>query len=65
MKADDQGRYLPLFASAISDGNLNLKKHGKTEINLQSVMIGNGITDLCESSLIMLQDLSLTYSLNY
>ena len=48
-KADSQGRYLPLFASAVSDGNLNLKKHGKTEINLQSVMIGNGITDLCKS----------------
>ena len=48
-KANGQGRYLPLFASAVSDGNLKLKKHGKTEINLQSVMIGNGITDLCKS----------------
>lgn len=44
-----QGRYLPLFASAVSDGNLKLKKHGKAEINLQSVMIGNGITDLCKA----------------
>jgi cathepsin A (carboxypeptidase C) len=43
-----QGRYLPLFASAVSDGNIALKKQGKTEINLKSVMIGNGITDLCE-----------------
>jgi carboxypeptidase C (cathepsin A) len=60
-KADDQGRYLPLFASAVSDGNLNLKKHGKTEINLQSVMIGNGITDLCESNPDLLEDPSLTW----
>jgi len=49
----------------VSDGNLALKKHGKTEINLQSVMIGNGITDLCQSSLSMQQNPALTSSLDY
>ncbi|KAL7418832.1 hypothetical protein Q5752_006516 [Cryptotrichosporon argae] len=39
------GRYLPLFASAVYDGNRELVKKGKEPINLQSVMIGNGITD--------------------
>jgi cathepsin A (carboxypeptidase C) len=42
------GRYLPVFASAVVDGNKALKRMGKTPINLQSVMIGNGITDFCE-----------------
>ncbi|RSH85597.1 hypothetical protein EHS25_003736 [Saitozyma podzolica] len=39
------GRYLPLFASAVVDGNKALIKEKKTPINLQSVLIGNGITD--------------------
>ncbi|WVR03482.1 hypothetical protein IAU60_000473 [Kwoniella sp. DSM 27419] len=39
------GRYLPVFASAVLDGNRDLIKHKKTPINLQSVMIGNGATD--------------------
>ncbi|WWC99367.1 hypothetical protein V866_006268 [Kwoniella sp. B9012] len=39
------GRYLPVFASAVVDGNRKLIKEGKTPINLQSVMIGNGVTD--------------------
>ncbi|KAK4684296.1 hypothetical protein P7C73_g5896, partial [Tremellales sp. Uapishka_1] len=39
------GRYLPVFASAVVDGNRQLKADGKKEINLKSVMIGNGITD--------------------
>ncbi|OCF45215.1 cathepsin A (carboxypeptidase C) [Kwoniella heveanensis CBS 569] len=39
------GRYLPVFASAVVDGNKALVKAGKTPINLQSVMIGNGVTD--------------------
>jgi cathepsin A (carboxypeptidase C) len=40
-----QGRYLPVFASAVYDGNAALIKSGQAPINLQSVMIGNGITD--------------------
>jgi cathepsin A (carboxypeptidase C) len=38
-----------LFASAVHDGNSKLIAKGKTPINLQSVMIGNGITDNCKS----------------
>jgi cathepsin A (carboxypeptidase C) len=49
-KTDAQGRYLPVFASAVYDGNAKLLAKGKTPINLQSVMIGNGITDNCESA---------------
>ena len=39
------GRYLPVFAAAVFDGNAKLIEEGKTPINLQSVLIGNGITD--------------------
>ncbi|KAH9487388.1 Carboxypeptidase Y-like protein A [Psilocybe cubensis] len=39
------GRYLPLFASAVYDQNTKLIEAGLTPINLQSVMIGNGMTD--------------------
>ncbi|KAK8845458.1 hypothetical protein IAR55_006171 [Kwoniella newhampshirensis] len=39
------GRYLPVFASAVIDGNKALIAEGKTPINLQSVLIGNGGTD--------------------
>ncbi|KAF8880906.1 serine carboxypeptidase [Gymnopilus junonius] len=39
------GRYLPLFGSAVYDQNVKLKAAGMTPINLQSVMIGNGMTD--------------------
>ncbi|PPR07804.1 hypothetical protein CVT26_014989 [Gymnopilus dilepis] len=39
------GRYLPLFASAVYDQNARLVTAGMTPINLQSVMIGNGMTD--------------------
>lgn len=46
--AHRQGRYLPVFASAVYDGNAKLLAKGKEPINLQSVMIGNGITDSCE-----------------
>jgi hypothetical protein len=35
-----QGRYLPLFASAVYDQNTRLVAAGMTPINLQSVMIG-------------------------
>ena len=47
---DCQGRYIPLFASAVFDGNKALVAEGKTPINLQSVMIGNGITDLYKTT---------------
>ncbi|KAL1407126.1 hypothetical protein Q8F55_006540 [Vanrija albida] len=39
------GRYLPIFASAVYDQNKELVKAGKEPVNLQSVLIGNGITD--------------------
>ncbi|KAA1475365.1 alpha/beta-hydrolase [Dentipellis sp. KUC8613] len=39
------GRYVPLFASAIYDQNVQLAAAGLTSINLTSVMIGNGMTD--------------------
>ncbi|ORX35568.1 Alpha/Beta hydrolase protein [Kockovaella imperatae] len=40
------GRYLPLFASAVFDNNAKLKKDGIEPINLQSVLIGNGLTSI-------------------
>ncbi|KAK7461330.1 hypothetical protein VKT23_008509 [Stygiomarasmius scandens] len=40
------GRYIPLFASEIYDQNARLVEAGLTPINLTSVMIGNGLTDL-------------------
>lgn len=41
-----QGRYLPAFASYIYDQNQVAKVAGKPTINLKSVLIGNGITDV-------------------
>ncbi|KAJ7057134.1 peptidase S10 serine carboxypeptidase [Mycena amicta] len=41
-----QGRYLPLFASEIHDQNQLAKVDGRPVINLQSIIIGNGITDI-------------------
>ncbi|EIN10271.1 peptidase S10 serine carboxypeptidase [Punctularia strigosozonata HHB-11173 SS5] len=40
------GRYLPVFASEIYDQNQIAKAENRTVINLQSVLIGNGITDI-------------------
>ncbi|KAG1863717.1 Alpha/Beta hydrolase protein [Suillus subluteus] len=40
------GRYLPIFASEIYDQNEIAKAEGRPTINLQSVLIGNGITDI-------------------
>ncbi|KAJ6629865.1 Alpha/Beta hydrolase protein [Mycena sp. CBHHK59/15] len=40
------GRYLPLFASAVYDQNPYLVEAGIPPINLTSVMIGNGLTDI-------------------
>ena len=39
-----QGRYLPVFASAVYDSNARAKAENRTEINLKSVLIGNGLT---------------------
>lgn len=36
-----QGRYIPLFASAVYDQNEELVKAGLTPINLDSIMIGS------------------------
>jgi hypothetical protein len=41
-----QGRYLPVFASEIYDQNQVALRQGRPTINLQSVLIGNGITDI-------------------
>ncbi|PFH46066.1 hypothetical protein AMATHDRAFT_156566 [Amanita thiersii Skay4041] len=40
------GRYLPVFASEIYDQNSIAIKQGQGPINLKSVLIGNGITDI-------------------
>ena len=40
-----QGRYLPVYASAVYENNKVLKAAGIEPINLKSVMIGNGVTD--------------------
>ncbi|KAF9448461.1 peptidase S10, serine carboxypeptidase [Macrolepiota fuliginosa MF-IS2] len=40
------GRYLPVFASEVYDQNQIAKKEGRPTLNLQSVLIGNGITDI-------------------
>ncbi|THU81285.1 serine carboxypeptidase [Dendrothele bispora CBS 962.96] len=40
------GRYVPLFASQVYDQNARMVEAGLTPINLTSVMIGNGMTDL-------------------
>ncbi|KAF8551275.1 alpha/beta-hydrolase [Imleria badia] len=39
------GRYIPVFAAEVYDQNAKLLAAGLTPINLQSVMIGNGIVD--------------------
>lgn len=39
------GRYIPVLASAVLDGNKRNKAEGRPEVNLKSVMIGNGWTD--------------------
>ncbi|KAF8317341.1 peptidase S10, serine carboxypeptidase [Clavulina sp. PMI_390] len=39
------GRYVPLFASEIYDGRTKAIKEGRTPVNLQSIMIGNGFTN--------------------
>ncbi|EPT00094.1 peptidase S10 serine carboxypeptidase [Fomitopsis schrenkii] len=40
------GKYLPVFASYIYDQNRIANAAGRDAINLQSVLIGNGITDI-------------------
>ncbi|KAH7106100.1 serine carboxypeptidase [Auriculariales sp. MPI-PUGE-AT-0066] len=39
------GRYLPIFASEVVDQNILAQAQGRTPINLQSLIIGNGFTD--------------------
>ncbi|OAX41425.1 serine carboxypeptidase [Rhizopogon vinicolor AM-OR11-026] len=39
------GRYIPVFAAEVYDQNAMLTAAGITPINLQSIMIGNGLTD--------------------
>ena len=41
-----KGRYLPAFASYIYDQNTIAEAAGRSKINLKSVLIGNGITDI-------------------
>ncbi|CAK5270027.1 unnamed protein product [Mycena citricolor] len=40
------GRYIPVFAAEVYDQNAKLIEAGLTPINLKSVMIGNGLTDM-------------------
>ncbi|OSD01828.1 peptidase S10 serine carboxypeptidase [Trametes coccinea BRFM310] len=40
------GRYLPTFASYVYDQNQIAKEEGRDILNLRSVLIGNGITDI-------------------
>ncbi|KAA1466036.1 peptidase S10 serine carboxypeptidase [Dentipellis sp. KUC8613] len=40
------GRYLPVFASEIYDQNVIAEAEGRPVLNLKSVLIGNGITDI-------------------
>lgn len=40
-----QGRYLPVFASAVYDAIAKAVAEERTPINLKSVLIGNGLTD--------------------
>ncbi|KAG5650780.1 hypothetical protein H0H81_011078 [Sphagnurus paluster] len=40
------GRYLPVFASEIYDQNQITIREGRQTLNLQSVLIGNGVTDI-------------------
>ncbi|KAJ3984287.1 Alpha/Beta hydrolase protein [Lentinula detonsa] len=40
------GRYLPVFASEIYDQNMVAKREGRPQLNLQSVIIGNGNTGI-------------------
>lgn len=59
-----QGRYLPVFASEIYDQNQVALRQGRPTINLQSVLIGNGITDIstCVFSLTKIGARLLTHS---
>ncbi|KXN88058.1 hypothetical protein AN958_07790 [Leucoagaricus sp. SymC.cos] len=45
------GRYVPVFAAEVYDQNARLVEAGLTPINLQSVMIGNGVTDFATTLL--------------
>ena len=40
-----QGQYIPKYAAAVHDQNRELIKAGIQPVNLQSVMIGNGVTN--------------------
>ncbi|KAF8632022.1 hypothetical protein AX17_004965 [Amanita inopinata Kibby_2008] len=40
------GHYIPVFASEIYDQNVIALREGRETINLRSVLIGNGITDI-------------------
>lgn len=43
-----QGRYLPVFASAVYDHNFDRRADGLQPINLQSLAIANGGINFCE-----------------
>ncbi|KAF9567098.1 serine carboxypeptidase [Agrocybe pediades] len=40
------GHYIPVFAAEVYDQNKKLVEEGMTPINLKSIMIGNGVTDV-------------------
>ncbi|EIN13363.1 serine carboxypeptidase, partial [Punctularia strigosozonata HHB-11173 SS5] len=45
------GRMMPVFGSVIYDMNSKLVEAGLTPINLTSIMLGNGLTDIYESTI--------------
>ena len=51
---EQQGRYLPVFASEIVDQNTIAASQGQPTINLKSVLIGNGVTDISTYVLFLL-----------
>jgi len=53
-----QGRYLPVFASAVYDSKALAIAQGHTPVNLKSVMIGNGATSFFACAIIGLFYLS-------
>lgn len=62
-----KGRYLPVFASEIIDRNQVAIREGRPTINLKSVLIGNGITDISTFVLHILisQRIQYNYSTDY
>lgn len=48
-----KGRYLPVFAAEIYDGNARLVEKGVTPVNLKSILIGKLSLGRCTSACLM------------